>query len=298
MVKVVTIFDSKYASLAFAMIESACKNLNTDLIFDIYPLDNKMIGSLDLFCKAKNIKYELKDSFFNKTKIKDRKKTRDYSHYIFSLTPSILLNSAEDNDCDLIIYLDADTYFFEQIDLDIFYKNKSPVHLIPHEFDIYNKHLIKFGRINVGWLSFKPKDPEAINFLLWWEEKCVESTETSEESLEKGIFGDQLYLDLASEYFNVNEISLSKINVAPCNYLTYHQLDNSFNTKMFHFHHLFRDAKFYYLPSIYYKRFTKKNEKKLYMRSFEKKEITKDFFRFGEENAPASVLRSEFLRRR
>ena len=41
--RVVTIFDSNYASLGFSMIESAVKHINADIIFDIYPLDLSLI---------------------------------------------------------------------------------------------------------------------------------------------------------------------------------------------------------------------------------------------------------------
>ena len=40
MIKIVTIFDSNYASLGFSMMESAVKNINDEILFDIYPLDN------------------------------------------------------------------------------------------------------------------------------------------------------------------------------------------------------------------------------------------------------------------
>ena len=33
---------------------------------------------------------------------------------------------------------------------------------------------------------------------------------------------------------------------------------------MYHFHHLYRDKNFYYLPSLYYKRLTSKKEKVFY----------------------------------
>ena len=262
--RVVTIFDSNYASLGFSMIESAVKHINADIIFDIYPLDD-FKESLEKFCESRQIKYRYNDSFFGKDSILLRKKSRDYSNFIFSLTPSILKESLKQKDTDYLIYLDADTFFFNKIDMEFLKNLKNPIHLIPHQFDEKNKHLLKFGRINVGWMSFKTSSEETMKFLDWWEKKCIESTETSQESLKKGIFGDQLYLDNAVNLFDLEELMFSKINVAPWNFRSYSNKDKNFIVKMYHFHHLYRDNKNYYLPTIYYKRLTSKKEKSLYL---------------------------------
>ena len=114
MIKIVTIFDSNYASLGFSMMESAVKNINDEILFDIYPLDN-FHDSIKKFCDSRGINYNYHDSFFKQKSILERKETREYSNFIFSLTPSILLESIKADNCDLMIYLDADTFFFNKL---------------------------------------------------------------------------------------------------------------------------------------------------------------------------------------
>lgn len=263
MIKIVTIFDSNYASLGFSMMESAVKNINDEILFDIYPLDN-FHDSIRKFCCSRSINFNYHDSFFKQKSILDRKKTREYSNFIFSLTPSILLESMKADNCELMIYLDADTFFFNKLDISFFKDLKKPIHLVPHQFDKKNKKLIKYGRINVGWMSFDVNNFQSTEFLKWWENKCIQSTETSDQSLKNGIFGDQLYLDHAKKFFDVEEILFSGINVAPWNFQSYLKQKPNFDIKMYHFHHLYRDKNFYYLPSLYYKRLTSKKEKVFY----------------------------------
>lgn len=262
-IKIVTIFDKNYASLGFSMIESANRNIKANVIFDVYPLSDFKL-EIDSFAQENDLSINYSEDFFERADILSRKVGRGYSEFIFSLTPSILLNSlANQEDIDLLIYLDADTFFFHEVNLDIFLDNRSPIHLIPHQFNERNKHLNKYGRINVGWLSINPASNDSKLFLEWWEKLCIQSTSQASSMLEKGVFGDQLYLDNAYKTFDVDEIKFSRINVAPWNYDSY---DGNHKKKiiMYHFHGLYKVGMRYFLPSIYFRRFTQKSEKILY----------------------------------
>ena len=114
--------------------------------------------------------------------------------------------------------------------------------MVPHQFDKKNKKLIKYGRINVGWMSFDVNNFQSTEFLKWWENKCIQSTETSDQSLKNGIFGDQLYLDHAKKFFDVEEILFSRHKMLHLGISkSYSKQKPNFDIKMYHFHHLYRD---------------------------------------------------------
>ena len=83
MIKIVTIFDSNYASLGFSMMESAVKNINDEILFDIYPLDN-FHDSIKKFCFSRGINYNYHDSFLNKNpSLKEKRQENTLISFFF-----------------------------------------------------------------------------------------------------------------------------------------------------------------------------------------------------------------------
>jgi hypothetical protein len=149
----------------------------------------------------------------------EAKKDRTLIEYYFTCTPSLplyILNSNED--IDLITYLDADIYFFNPVE-PIFQEmgNKS-ILIIGHRFSEKFKHLEKFGKYNVEFITFK-RDKNAIDCLLWWRDRCIE---WCHDRVDKGRFADQKYLDEFPKLFgDVHILKHKGAGLAPWNISNY-----------------------------------------------------------------------------
>jgi glycosyl transferase family 8 len=119
---------------------------------------------------------------------------------------------------DLLTYLDADLYFFADpaplLDLMIDHS----VGIVEHRFSPRHANRLKFGKYNVGWISFR-RDVHARRCLDRWSEKCLE---WCFDKLEDGKFADQKYLDdWPAAFDGVRVLDHEGANVAPWNAANY-----------------------------------------------------------------------------
>lgn len=126
------------------------------------------------------------------------KQNRSLVEYYFTCTPNLplyILNHFSEVDC--ITYLDADLYFFSDIE-PIFneMKNKS-ILMIGHRFPQSLKNLESRGIYNVGLLSFR-HDKNGLACLQWWRDRCLE---WCFDRVEAGKYADQKYLDYWPDRF-------------------------------------------------------------------------------------------------
>jgi hypothetical protein len=113
-----------------------------------------------------------------------------------------------------ITYLDADLCFFNNpISLHNEAKECS-VQIIEHNFPPELSSLIRYGRFNVGWITFFP-DSEGLRLLADYRRDCIE---WCHDRLEGARFADQKYLDYWP--FLYERVCVSKVpgaNIAPWN---------------------------------------------------------------------------------
>ncbi|MBU6399993.1 MAG: glycosyl transferase [Verrucomicrobia bacterium] len=144
---------------------------------------------------------------------------RSTLEYYFTCTPSlpryILAHCPE---VELVTYLDADLFFFA---------DPAPVYdelggrsigIIEHRFPESLRHHERYGRFNVGWLSFR-RDAAGQACLAWWRARCLE---WCHDRCEDGRFADQKYLDNWPEKFQgVALLQHKGANLAPWNLANY-----------------------------------------------------------------------------
>jgi hypothetical protein len=152
--------------------------------------------------------------------LKVAKSNRNLVEYFFTCSPAIC-NYVMDqfNFIDSITYLDADLYFFSD-PVKIFneIKDKS-IAIIEHRFHWTTKRQLKYGRFNVGWVTFK-NDIEGKKCLKQWMENCLD---WCYQKVEKDRFGDQKYLNRwPSLYKNLHIIQNKGANLAIWNIPNYH----------------------------------------------------------------------------
>ena len=124
-----------------------------------------------------------------------------------------------------VTYLDSDLYFWA--DPDKIFQNQPNCSVL---LSIEEKHRPKWkksrllrrikitGLYNSGFVSFK-RDEIGLQSVKWWKKQCLNHCIISPE---KGLFGDQKYLDELPKLFpNICPITTSGVNIGPWNYLKY-----------------------------------------------------------------------------
>ncbi len=213
-----TYFDIDYLPRGLALYRSL-KNHCREFELWILCMDS---SSYELLSKMKMPEIQLialNDFEKDDNVLLETKKNRTKVEYYFTCTPSLplyLLN--HNNNINLITYIDADLYFFS--DIDPIYKEigYSSIAITEHRFPTKLRKLLKYGKYNVGWLSFR-RDYNALSCLKWWRSKCIE---WCYDRLEDDRYADQKYLDQWPDLFEGVKILKHKgINTAPWNIENY-----------------------------------------------------------------------------
>ena len=148
------------------------------------------------------------------------KQNRNRIEYFFTCSPAVCNYIIKTNlNIKSITYLDADLYFFSSPKI-IFdeIKNKS-IAIIEHRFNWITKRQIKYGKFNVGWITFK-NDNQGLNCIKEWMANCLN---WCYQKVEKNRFGDQKYLDnWPLKYDNLHIVRTKGANVAIWNIGNYH----------------------------------------------------------------------------
>jgi hypothetical protein len=115
---------------------------------------------------------------------------------------------------ELLTYLDADLYFFASPQAVYDEIGPASVAITPHRFPPSLVHLERYGRFNVGWVSFR-HDPTGLACAADWADQCAA---WCFNQLEPERYADQKYLD-AWEVRFPGTVSLSHpgVNAAPWN---------------------------------------------------------------------------------
>ncbi len=152
--------------------------------------------------------------------LKIAKLNRNRIEYFFTCSPAVCNYVMDQFDfIDSITYLDADLYFFSDPKKVFDEIENNSIAIIEHRFHWTTKRQLKYGRFNVGWVTFK-NDSEGKKCLIQWMENCLD---WCYQKVEKDRFGDQKYLNRwPSLYKNLYVIQNKGANVAIWNIPNYH----------------------------------------------------------------------------
>ena len=191
----------------------------------------------------------------NDPELLDAKRNRSRIEYFFTCTPSLsifVLNQSPD--IDRITYLDADLFFFSS-PLPVFQETGDhSIAIIDHRFPEYLLHKYKYGRYNVGWISFR-NDQNGVRSLQWWRSAC---NEWCYDRLEAGRYADQKYLDdWPMRFQHVVVLKHKGANLAPWNLANYKIRLNESRIMVdeqplifFHFHGFRQIRRWFYDPNL------------------------------------------------
>lgn len=143
------------------------------------------------------------------------KANRSLLEYYFTLTPYLIAYAYDCfEDAQIIIYVDADIFFFDDPTKVTALMGEGLIGLTPHGFSHANAHReARAGRYNNGWMGFR-RSEEAARCLQRYQRCCLASC--SEDAA--GRYGDQKYLDDWSTHFaGVVDITHPGCNLAEWN---------------------------------------------------------------------------------
>lgn len=224
-----TLFDINYLPNFLALYHSLAKE---DCNFKIYAfcMDDKSYNFLINYPKSSN--FEIKcielstlTSFY--PVLLKIKKERSIVEFYFTCSSFITMFVIQNETfIEHITYLDADLYFFKSPELIFKELGDASIGIIPHNFYGSGKKYLKYGKYNVGWVTFK-NDEQGLKCLESWKDKCEDwCYDYFDEANQR--FGDQKYLDKwPIEFKNVKVIEHKGANLAPWNVGQYYIHSNN-----------------------------------------------------------------------
>jgi hypothetical protein len=174
---------------------------------------------------------------------------RKYSELFFTSSPFLVKFAIEEvAEGDIVVYLDADLFFFENPQAVFDELADGSIGIIRHNYPNNRQRLAtKYGTFNVGLVVFR-NDAEGGRVLDWWAERCIE---WCHDFPMDGKYADQGYLDYFPKLSSQTVILPNPgFNLAPWNTssstLISEQQKVSVNNQpllFFHFHGLSRVGK-------------------------------------------------------
>ena len=144
--------------------------------------------------------------------IKDTRSLRDYYFTLSGCLSAWMLRQAKRQ--EVLTYVDADLYFYASPAPLFAAMENASVGLVGHRHHWWTKRLEKFGRFNVGWVSFR-SDPIGWLAANWWRERCIDWCYGIADG---DRFADQKYLDhMFAKFPKVIEIAHPGANIGPWN---------------------------------------------------------------------------------
>lgn len=144
--------------------------------------------------------------------LRETRAPRDYILAFAACLVTMLLRQLASD--AVITYLDADLLFYSSPEPIFEAMVNASVGLIGHRHHWWTKRLEKYGRLNVGWVSFRGDDTGR-EVAEWWRARCIEWCFAD---LEPDRFAEQKYLDhMAPKFPRVVEITHPGANLGPWN---------------------------------------------------------------------------------
>lgn len=207
-------FDHRYLARALCLYDSLREHSPT-FVWHVLALSEQceqMLQHLNLPCVQVTSLGELEAA---NPELHTAKNNRSIVEYYFTLTSAFCRHLIDDCPADsLLNYLDSDLYFFSSPEPVFRELEESSIGIIEHRFSQANLELVRYGRFNVGWVSFR-NDSRGLQCLNDWYSNCLK---WCYDRVEGERFADQKYLDAWPHKFpGVRVIGHRGANVGPWN---------------------------------------------------------------------------------
>jgi hypothetical protein len=212
--KYCTLFDKNYLPHVLSLCESLDKHIDSYVIY-CFCMDDESFQYMEKMVNKSIIPISYKQLEIQYPELLVAKSNRSIVEYYFTCSSAIcsfIFDSYPET--NLLTYLDADLYFFSS-PIPIYQElQNASIGIIEHRFSFFGKKYEKYGKYNVGWVSFK-NDQSGRKCLEEWRVDCLN---WCYDLLEDGKFADQKYLDYwPKKYDGLHVIQHVGANVAPWN---------------------------------------------------------------------------------
>jgi hypothetical protein len=211
-----TYFDSGYLSRGLALIESLRAH-GDDAPVWVLALDDTAKRYLDDAAIPGVTAITIAEIEAAEPSLAPLKSQRSRMEYYFTATPLLMrwvLNKQSSPET-VVIYLDADLYFFDDPSLVLDALGDGAVGIIEHRYPpALARSLAKYGRFNVGWVGIR-NDARGRACVDWW---AASTLDWCFDKPEDGKYADQGYLDSFPALFDgVVVLPSLGMNLAPWN---------------------------------------------------------------------------------
>ena len=183
-----TLFDRKYLSRGISMIESL-SSFDKDAAISVLCLDIETEIAVKAVGETLNVVAVTLNQIGNEL-ILNIRGDRSYREFCWALS-SIFCRYLLENQDSEVIYIDADVFFFGSPKTLLEECRTGDIAAIKHRFPERLRHYEVNGMFNVQWVYFANNEI-GHKACAKWSEQCIEC---SSYSPDKGIVGDQKYLD-------------------------------------------------------------------------------------------------------
>jgi hypothetical protein len=214
-----TLFNKGFMNRGLALHDSLMRFAPKPFKLYILCIDEETYSILDKMSLANVVLIKRADFEKMEPDVAASQNDRTFEEYCWTLASAFtnhVMNKYADKSnksSELVIYVDADLYFYSSIQpiFDLFGNNS--ILIIPHNHPESRKEKEKaVGKYNVGMVIFR-NDQSGRDCLTWWRNKCVE---WCRYIVEPDRFGDQKYLDFFEEKFKgVYVLTHKGSNLAP-----------------------------------------------------------------------------------
>ena len=213
-----TYFDFNYLPYAKLLSKSLYKQNKSSTLF-IVCMDKEVFSILERDPILNSIVYSHNELIKFRPRLKKIKKERSVAEYFFTCSAQICDFIFDKNpDIELLNYIDCDLYFYNSLKPLFDELGKASIGIIEHKFHWSNKSKKKYGRFNVGWISFR-NDKVGRQCVSDWAMQCID---WCYQKLENGRYADQKYLDnWPKKYSNLKILKHKGANLAIWNVKNY-----------------------------------------------------------------------------
>jgi hypothetical protein len=211
-----TYFDSGYLSRGLALIESLREHGDDAQVW-VLALDEAAKTYLDDAALPGVTAITIAEIEAAEPDLPPLKSQRSRMEYYFTATPLLMrwVMNRQTDPSAVVIYLDADLFFFDDPDLVLEALGDGAVGIIEHRYPAGRAQaLAKYGRFNVGWVGIRADD-RGRACVDWWSASTLA---WCFDKPEDGKYADQGYLDWFPRKFDgVVVLPSLGMNLAPWN---------------------------------------------------------------------------------
>ena len=186
-----TYFNGGYLSRGMALIQSMNRWV-PDFELEVLCFDDVAYNYLVALKDARLHAVRLTEFEERNPDVAGTKPTRSSGEFFFTCTAAWICDILTRRDeVDILVYLDADTFFFSSPDHIYELMDDKDIMICAHDFAPKQKYQEIYGLYNVGVIAFRNNDTGR-GCVKRWRDQCVD---WCYDRLEDGKFADQKYLD-------------------------------------------------------------------------------------------------------